>query len=83
MSKAIALAIPLGDVAKGVEKQASGKKASDPETDPGELAAVDDLAAALGIEVKDREGAAAALRDFVRICSAKDYGSGEEESEGE
>lgn len=71
---------PLAVIALGeaVKKQSAGKKTEDPEADPGELAAIDDLATALGVEPKDREGAAAALRDFVRICTAKGYGSEEE-----
>jgi len=72
---------PLAIIAlgKAVEKQSAGKKTTDPDTDPGLLAAVDDLAAALGVEVKDREGAVAALEDFVRICRTKDYGEAETE----
>lgn len=48
-----------------------------PEGDEGESMAAGELWDALGITPKDPGAASAALADFVRICGAKKYDSGE------
>lgn len=70
---------PLAVIALGVERQRKGKDAEpegddaadEYEGDPGLDSAAEDIADALGVEVKDKAKLVGALEDFVRICSAK------------
>lgn len=63
-------------LAAAVAKQAAGPKPED-DMNIGLESAVDDFAAALGVSVKDKPAAVAALKDFVRLCDAGPY-EGEE-----
>lgn len=56
---------------KGDDKEEESAAADDA-PDPGEEAAMTELATALGTKPKDLPGAVSALRDFVRMCIAKD-----------